>query len=88
LNCVAFFYSVLRYAITIVKGIPFHYLSIIIIGFRYNEKKVFHCDDDTKALINGVAHQLNGLSYIIDDSEKRTLTIELKTLDVYYTIIV
>ena len=39
--------------------------------FRYNEKTVFHCDDDTKALINGVAHQLNGLSYIIDDSEKK-----------------
>jgi hypothetical protein len=35
--------------------------------FRYNEKKVFHCDDDTKELITGTAHQLNGLSYIIDD---------------------
>jgi hypothetical protein len=32
-----------------------------------NVKKVFHYDDDTKELITGTAHQLNGLSYIIDD---------------------
>jgi hypothetical protein len=45
--------------------------SSLKITQSYNEKTVFHCDDDTKALINGVAHQLNGLSYIIDDSEKK-----------------
>jgi hypothetical protein len=33
--------------------------------FRYNEKTVFHYDDDTKELINGVAHQLNGPSSIL-----------------------
>jgi succinate dehydrogenase hydrophobic anchor subunit len=45
-----------------------------------NVKKVFHYDDDTKELITGTAHQLNGLSYIIDDVKEVLTQSELLIL--------